>query len=709
MNNLFRRRLKRSMLMLCFSAFLCMCFSLHSETKCLAAEATEQAAVSSSSESNSMDYSSESEARISDSESVISTDNFHYIYKNYLYTYNAKTHSFTKQPVTYTYGVTGIGNHKDLLYKLPDDEYSSFYTGYLMNSQGSMYRYSRGNYAGTTFNEAIPLADGYIYYFKSGKNMGKYTGLFSLDDGHIYYSLKGDIYAVTGWYKMNKYAYFYFDKNHRLLYRYITQNNRIMKDDNENGPYTGNTILLPDDHKLHCVDKQGNISRSEGPNKISNSLIYTVGKHGIVEGKFTITNGVIRYYTYNYNTYKWEAAKNTWKCDDHTATPRTYYFDDRGIATMVCIPFTESTSKLYIYKNGSKTTAPSGVYNVQQPDYVGGTVSAPANPLIYVDSTGIIDRSPENSKLSWRIWKGNLIRVYGNMVTAKVSKTGDTRRYYIYDLNTSKWVLQKDTYLSIPGKYIYFDKTGIGSKVYDIKTAKMYTLKASNKLVPYNYNFARLTPNGYIYYFGKNGSKVTKKGWHTVYNKSSKSKIKVYVGKNGAVTSMFSENSGTYRYYKYNYKTNKWSLVRNAWRTVDKTNFYFDAHGASTKKNAANHRYDNSADDTTAKANNKTTCSHSWKDVYSSEYIPDWIEETYISDSHWFCGCCCTDLSDGVHNIDHATYCGEYYYNSDTMEWRPVGSNYFSNSITINGFIHHKAKTVKHKLYVQCSKCGQIK
>ena len=578
---------------------ICTCLVFSIKISCKAAD---------QSESTTEAFTQNTDSAQSISADQFDGQTFHYINAadGYLYTYDPQTLSFSKKRIYYWFHPWGRGGHSALYYSYEKDGSQTPYTGYILNSKDYMYRYGDGDYYGASVHEKIPLADGFIYCFSGGKKGNKYTGHFYPGDGHYYYSKNGKIDVVTGWTKVSNFGYFYYNNKHQLLYRYMTQSDVVRGDRNPDTYYPANTlILLPDDRKLHLISQKGEIVRVGGTKAVSSKVFYIIGNNGVVDGKFTRSNGILRYYTYNYSTHSWELVKNTWKAVECNNTNQSYYFDSRGIATMICSSSIKGITKLYLYNGGKKTAAPEGIYNVQIPALTYGFENDPQKQLVYVNSKSLIDRPYEynESNSFWKVYNGNLYRICGSTVTAKVVKQGDIRRYYIYDLNSCKWVLQKNVYLSIPGKYIYFGNTGKSNKINDKKTGKTYILSSSGKMV------------------------------------------------------LYAASASTF---------------------------------ASTAKK-------------------KSVCSHSWKKVYSTEYIENWVEHVYSSEYHWYCGYCCMDLSDGVHDIDHTIDCGSYYYDADFMEWIPEGANYFSNgNYSICRFVTHKAKTVKHQLYMQCNKCGQI-
>lgn len=174
-------------------------------------------------------------------------------------------------------------------------------------------------------------------------------------------------------------------------------------------------------------------------------------------------------------------------------------------------------------------------------------------------------------------WKGltaqELYYVNGqSYVEFKLIAKSGIWKYYKYNYEIAKWEIQKDVWLQVENKYYYFDKYGKCITIYDsvrrmcqkYDDGKMHTVKKD----------VRRLKNGRYYYFNGKGVRVTKKGFQKVSGRKY-----IQVGKSGYMTAKMQNKKGIWRYYKYNYKSDKWEAQKSMWLLVEHSQYYFNSHG----------------------------------------------------------------------------------------------------------------------------------
>ncbi len=163
----------------------------------------------------------------------------------------------------------------------------------------------------------------------------------------------------------------------------------------------------------------------------------------------------------------------------------------------------------------------------------------------------------------------------GGHLVAKMDNSKGRWKYYKYDYKGNKWREQKSVWIYVDGKRYYFDRSGKCTIIYYPRTQKCKVYE-KGKMRVLKKDICKLH-NGKIYYFGKNGIRVTKKGW----NKLS-SKEYIQVGKSKWVTAKMQNTKGIWRYYKYSYRHKKWVKQKKIWLEVNKKKYYFNGSGRCT-------------------------------------------------------------------------------------------------------------------------------
>ena len=188
------------------------------------------------------------------------------------------------------------------------------------------------------------------------------------------------------------------------------------------------------------------------------------------------------------------------------------------------------------------------------------------------------DKGVQITKKGWHKISGKcyLQMAKSGYIAAKLENTKTGWKYYKYDYKADKWRKQKDVWIYVDRKRYYFDRRGRCSKIYNPQTQKCRVYE-KGKMRVLKKDICKLH-NGKIYYFGKNGVRLTKKGW-----KKSSSKKYIQVGKSKWVTAKLQNTKGIWRYYKYSYRHKKWVKQKKTWLEADKKKYYFNGSGRCTQ------------------------------------------------------------------------------------------------------------------------------
>ncbi len=134
----------------------------------------------------------------------------------------------------------------------------------------------------------------------------------------------------------------------------------------------------------------------------------------------------------------------------------------------------------------------------------------------------------------------------------------------------------KDVWRCVGDKEYYFNKYGICTIIFDVKTGTCQ--KYSNgRMCAVKKDICRLR-DGKYYYFNAKGVRDLQKGFKKV---SSKKYIQVKKG--GYVAAKMENTKNIWKFYEYDYKKNKWVKQKDTWKIVDCCQYYFNKKGNCTK------------------------------------------------------------------------------------------------------------------------------
>lgn len=226
---------------------------------------------------------------------------------------------------------------------------------------------------------------------------------------------------------------------------------------------------------------------------------------------------------------------------------------------------------MLVADNGSKISKYSSA-SKQMAAYTNSTIVLADKKLHYAGADGVLVTKTADVSDG----KGTTYVLNSGVVTAKLVKSGEARKYYSYSASTAKWVLLKNTYKKVSNVLYYFAGNGTASKMYVYSTSQLY--KYSNSKMVLVKSGISTVDSSKIYAFGSNGKKITKTGWYSVTGGS-----KVLVNSKGIVTAKLSAAGKSKKYYAYDYKNLKWVLKKNKWINVSGVDYYFGANGVASR------------------------------------------------------------------------------------------------------------------------------
>lgn len=311
-----------------------------------------------------------------------------------------------------------------------------------------------------------------------------------------------------------------------------------------------NMVSTLSDGRMYYFDSRGMRDIAEGWKEISPIELYYVDDSGCVVTKLEQKQEFWRYYDYNYHTAQWEIQCNVWK----RIGDKEYYFNASGNCTIIYQTAEETCQK---YSSGKMVMVKKKVCRLRD------------GKLYYFNARG--------RRVITKGWQKVSGKEYINVgkkgyVTARMKRPGVLWKYDNYNYANSKWVRQKNVWKTVDGKEYYFNKSGNGTKIYDLDTQKCKVYQ-KGKMKSVKNEITKLS-NGKIYYFNSRGIRTTAKGWKVI----SKTRY-VQVGKKGYVTCKMERKEGIWRYYSYNYRVGKWQIQKNIWKSVRKNKYYFNASG----------------------------------------------------------------------------------------------------------------------------------
>ncbi len=287
----------------------------------------------------------------------------------------------------------------------------------------------------------------------------------------------------------------------------------------------------------------------EGWIELSREKFY-VSEDTFVTARMEEIQGKWKFYSYHSDTQEWEKQINSWK----TVLEKEYYFNKSGSCTRI---YDINKKQLSIVKNGQSMLANNQEYVLSN------------GKIYYFNAKGIRD-----TKKGWKKVSGNKYVKIGTKgyIISKMINTKGTWKYYKHNYKTAKWEKQQEVWETVNTKEYYFNNKGICTKIYNKKTRKCQ--KYSNKkMITVKNEIIRLQ-NGKMYYFNKKGIRITSRGWKQISNEKY-----VQVGTKGYIISRMQSIKGTWKYYKYNYKVEKWLVQKNVWNKVNGKQYYFNKSG----------------------------------------------------------------------------------------------------------------------------------
>ena len=408
--------------------------------------------------------------------------------------------------------------------------------------------------------EAVTVDNTYAV-ISSVATPGDADGAYLSKDGYYYYYQNGSILKKSGWLKLESGEAVKLDSSYRIIYRQeLDGSKKIISRYDAAGKefvaYEKDVIELSDG-KLYFAGAKGVISTASKTISDGKGNTYIRTSGGVVTGKLVRKGTAIYCYTYSKSGHKWVQVKKAYKTVDN----KRYYFRSSDGKAMKMYDI--AARKLYKYSNSKMVLVKSGISTVD------------SNRIYLFNSKGI--------KLTTSGWytlkSGDRVLVGKNgYVTAKLTKKGETRRYYTYDYRSNAWKQKKSQWITVGNTQYYFAANGVAKYSYNTKTSKLY--QYSNGRFAAAKKAAVKLGNGKIYYFGSNAAKVTKAGWYTV-----NSTDKLQINSKGYVTMKLSTRSR--KLLKYDYSKNSWVTVRVSTYKIGSTTYYFNSKGLIARNEIA--------------------------------------------------------------------------------------------------------------------------
>ncbi len=278
-------------------------------------------------------------------------------------------------------------------------------------------------------------------------------------------------------------------------------------------------------------------------------LCYVNGQ-SYVELRLIEKDGIFWCYKYNYTTVKWEVLKNIWK----EIEGKYYYFNKNGKCVTI---YDKVSKKCQKYSGGKMHAVKKDVRKLKN------------GRLYYFNGKGVRVTAKGFQKASSKRY----IQIgKSGYVTAQMKNSKGIWRYYKYNYKADKWKLQKSLWVSVDHGQYYFNRSGKCIKIYNTKTHKCKEYH-KGKMRTVKKDICKLR-NAKLYYFGKKGTRITKKGFQKVSEKQY-----IEIGKHKYVVAKLQSSKGIWKYKKYNYKKKRWEKQKNIWVNVDKKKFYFNGSG----------------------------------------------------------------------------------------------------------------------------------
>ena len=399
--------------------------------------------------------------------------------------------------------------------------------------------YSSGTWTALK-NTYCTLYDGKVYYFNSSgvrvtssgwKNIGNNTLIYVCSSGY-----------VTG--KMAKsdnvwryYIYSYTSKSwvqQKSKWVTVGSNSYYMNGSGYSGRayygskgtcynYSGgkwvqvkNSYCTLSDSKAYYFNSSGVRVTSSGWKNIGNNTLIYVCSSGYVTGKMAKSDNVWRYYIYSYTSKSWVQQKSKWV----TVGSNSYYMNGSGYSGRA---YYGSTKTCYNYSGGKWVQVKNSYCTLSD------------SKAYYFNSSGV-----RVTTTGWKnLGNNTLIYVGGSgYVTAKMVKSSNVWRYYVYNYTSKAWTLQKSKWVTVGSNSYYMNSSGYSSRAYYASTRKCYNY-TSGSWVLFKNNICTLQ-DGNVYYFNSSGVRVSTAGTYT-----TSSGVKVVTDSTGMVTKTYTY---TYQY-----------------------------------------------------------------------------------------------------------------------------------------------------------------
>ena len=347
---------------------------------------------------------------------------------------------------------------------------------------------------------------------------------------------------------------YYFNTAGICTQIYDTKLKQLSVYDKDKMVFANNAVYLLSDGNMYYFDSKGIRDTAQKWVTISSDERYYINGKGYVASKMVNSNGIWKYYNYDYGKSEWVKETDVWK----EIEGKEYYFSPKGGCTKI---YDTKTKKCYKYSKGKMKAVKNEICTLRN------------GKIYYFNGKGI-----QTTQKGWKKVSGDRMVEVGKKgyVVSKMVKLKGIWKYYNYDYGKSEWVKQKSVWKVVNGREYYFSSKGSCTKIYDTKTKKCYKYsKGKMKAVK---NEICTLRNGKIYYFNRKGIRTTQKGWKKVSGDRM-----VQIGKKGYVVSKMVKTKGTWKYYNYHYGKLKWVKQKNVWKTVKQKKYYFNGSGTCTR------------------------------------------------------------------------------------------------------------------------------
>lgn len=390
------------------------------------------------------------------------------------------------------------------------------------------------------------------------------SGIVKDSDGFFRYYENGAARTTEGWLMDVQGTDIYIDGEGHVTKAYSIADTTLTVYGNGNETTVKSEAHVLSDGYAYLFGEDGRKVMNEGWN-ICGSTRYKLDASGRTTMRCVRTGDVIRFYTYNKESQKWQAYMSRWV----SIGTIDYYANASG----VCSKYynSESRTARVLGSNNKFALAKRRI------------VSLKDGKTYYFNSNAV-----KVSKKGWYTTDSNADVYVSSVgyVSYKIQRVGHAYRMYGSTNEGKAWTAKSATWIKTGKKLYYFSKSGAATVVYNLSTKELYRYSSTVK----GYKLAKNTLdklNGSRYYFyNSRGRRVTANGW-----KSAGKTTKYYVNSHGYVSLKYVDSNGVKRIYSYDYKKNKWVQKKSLWRFVGNNIYYFNSKGiATTSYDSANKR-----------------------------------------------------------------------------------------------------------------------